>query len=124
MSIAISALNLAFAVILGAFGAHGLKMRATTEQLSWWHTATEYFFWHALGLLMLSIMARVLPQLPFKASFICLQLGIFIFCGSLYLMALGAPRILGAITPIGGTFMIAGWLLLAWNAFKYEQSLL
>ncbi|EPN6566195.1 DUF423 domain-containing protein, partial [Acinetobacter baumannii] len=42
-------------------------------------------------------------------------------CGSLYIMALGLPRILGAITPIGGALMIAGWLILAWNAFKYAK---
>ena len=51
MWIAISALNLAIAVMLGAFGAHGLKARATEAQLLWWQTATDYFFYHALGLL-------------------------------------------------------------------------
>ncbi|NEY37170.1 DUF423 domain-containing protein, partial [Streptomyces sp. PRKS01-65] len=51
MWIAISALNLALAVMVGAFGAHGLKTRASEAQLAWWHTATEYFFYHALGLL-------------------------------------------------------------------------
>ncbi len=58
MWIAISALNLAFAVILGAFGAHGLKARATEAQLAWWQTATDYFFYHALGLLALGILAE------------------------------------------------------------------
>jgi uncharacterized membrane protein YgdD (TMEM256/DUF423 family) len=66
MWIAISALNLAFAVILGAFGAHGLKARATEAQLAWWQTATDYFFYHALGLLALGILAKVIPQLPIK----------------------------------------------------------
>lgn len=69
MWIAISALNLAFAVILGAFGAHGLKARATEAQLAWWQTATDYFFYHALGLLALGILAKVLPKLPIKISF-------------------------------------------------------
>lgn len=55
MWIAISALNLAFAVMLGAFGAHGLKAHASPEQLAWWQTATDYFFYHALGLLALGI---------------------------------------------------------------------
>jgi len=57
MWIAIAALNLTFAVILGAFGAHGLKSFASAEQLAWWHTATEYFFYHALGLLLLAVIA-------------------------------------------------------------------
>lgn len=119
MWIAISALNLAFAVMLGAFGAHGLKTRASEAQLAWWHTATEYFFYHALGLLLLGVLSKVLPQLPVKSSFLLIQVGIFLFCGSLYLMALGLPRGFGAITPIGGALMIAGWLVLAWNAVKY-----
>lgn len=119
MWIAISAINLALAVMLGAFGAHGLKARATEAQLGWWQTATDYFFYHALGLLLLGIMAKVIPQLPIKLSFILIQLGILLFSGSLYIMALGLPRGLGAITPIGGALMIAGWLTLAWNAFKY-----
>lgn len=118
MWIAISALNLALAVMLGAFGAHGLKARASVEQLNWWHTASDYFFYHALGLLALGILTKVIPQLPTKASFLLMQVGIVLFCGSLYMMALGLPRILGAITPIGGALMIAAWLLLAWNAFK------
>ena len=121
MWIAISALNLAFAVMLGAFGAHGLKSRATELQLAWWQTATDYFFYHALGLLLLAILVRVIPALPIKASFILIQLGILFFCGSLYLMAFGLPRILGALTPIGGALMIAGWLILAWNALKYAR---
>ncbi|MDM1756659.1 MULTISPECIES: DUF423 domain-containing protein [unclassified Acinetobacter] len=119
MWIAISALNLAIAVMLGAFGAHGLKKIASPEQLAWWQTATDYFFYHALGLLALGIISKVLPALPIKMSFILIQVGIFFFCGSLYVMALGLPRILGAITPIGGALMIAGWLLLAWHALKH-----
>lgn len=121
MWISISALNLAFSVMLGAFGAHGLKARATEIQLGWWSTATDYFFYHALGLLALATLAKVIPQLPIKTSFILMQIGIILFCGSLYIMALGLPRSLGAITPIGGAFMIAAWLLLAWNAIKYAK---
>ena len=119
MLIAISAVNLALAVMLGAFGAHGLKKIASPEQLAWWHTATDYFFYHALGLLALGIIAKTITQLPIKLPFILIQIGIIFFCGSLYIMALGLPRILGAITPIGGLFMILGWLTLAWNAVKY-----
>ena len=121
MWIAISALNLAFAVALGAFGAHGLKARATEIQLSWWHTATDYFFYHALGLLALGILSKVVPQLPIILSFILILIGIFFFCGSLYIMVLGLPCFFGAITSIGGALMIAGWLVLAWNTFKYAK---
>ncbi|RKG55566.1 DUF423 domain-containing protein [Acinetobacter cumulans] len=121
MWIGISAINLALAVMLGAFGAHGLKKIASVEQLAWWQTATDYFFYHALGLLTLAILSKVIPQLPIKVSFWLIQIGIVFFCGSLYIMALGLPRMLGAITPIGGALMILGWLILAWNAFKYAK---
>lgn len=120
MWIAISALNLALAVMLGAFGAHGLKARATEAQLGWWQTATDYFFYHALGLLILALLAKVIPTLPIQWSFWLIQVGILLFSGSLYIMALGLPPI-GAITPIGGALMIAGWLILAWNALKYAR---
>ena len=121
MWIAISALNLALAVMLGAFGAHGLKSFATPEQLVWWSTATQYFFYHAIGLLILGVLNKTTPTFPIKTPFILIQIGILFFCGSLYIMALGLPRILGAITPIGGALMIAGWLMLAWNALKYAK---
>ena len=111
MWICIAALNLALAVMLGAFGAHGLKARATEAQL-------DYFFYHALGLLLIAVIMRVLPQLKIKRSFVLIQVGIVLFCGSLYFMALGLPRGLGAITPIGGALMIAAWLNLAWKASK------
>ena len=121
MWVVISAINLALAVMLGAFGAHGLKACASEAQLAWWSTATDYFFYHALGLLLLGLLAKVIPQLPIKASFLLIQIGILFFCGSLYIMALVLPRGLGMITPIGGALMIAGWLVLAWNAYKYAR---
>ena len=121
MWIAIAACNLALAVTLGAFGAHGLKARATEAQLGWWQTGTDYFFYHALGLLMLGILAKVMPMLRIQWSFWLIQSGIILFCGSLYVMALGLPRVFGAITPIGGALMITGWLMLALQARKYGR---
>ncbi len=121
MWIAISALNLAFAVILGAFGAHGLKARATEAQLAWWQTATHYFFYHALGLLALGILAKVIPQLPIKTSFLLIQVGIFFFCGSLYVMALGLPRGSRCDYPDWWGIDDCRLVVLAWNAMKYAK---
>lgn len=122
--IALGALNLAFAVITGAFGAHALKARFSTEALGWWHTAVEYHMIHAIGLLAAGILLRLplsgSPTLSAgigQAAF-ALQLGIVVFSGSLYAMALGAPRWFGAITPLGGLAFIAGWLLLAWSFLR------
>lgn len=117
----VAALNLALAVMTGAFGAHGLKARLTPEQLGWWQTAVEYHVSHALGLLAIGVLLRIAPALPtalpagVATSALWLQAGIVIFSGSLYAMALGAPRWFGAITPIGGLAFIIGWLWLAWS---------
>ena len=119
MFFSLGALNLALAVILGAFGAHGLKTKVTTEQLAWWHTGVDYHFYHALGLLVIGALMAAQPQLALpKGSAWALQIGTVIFSGSLYAMTLGAPRWFGAITPIGGTAFIIGWLWLAYAAWQ------
>ena len=117
--IGIAAINMAIAVALGAFGAHGLKNIASPQQLEWWHTATLYLLVHALGLLLVGLLIR-LKYITQTTAWL-LQIGIIIFAGSLYSMTLGAPLWFGAITPIGGVLMIAGWLCLALSAFKINN---
>ncbi|WP_169542669.1 DUF423 domain-containing protein [Sphingomonas baiyangensis] len=103
----LAALSGAMAVAAGAFGAHG----ASGQAAEWLRTGGTYQLVHAVAALVaLQMGARVPAWL-----FIC---GGFVFAGTLYLMALGAPRWLGAITPIGGTLLIAGWLWLAWSALR------
>ena len=114
--ISIAALNLAIAVSLGAFGAHGLKAIVSSQQLEWWQTATLYWFIHGLGLLLVGILIRL--NYTTQTTAWLLQIGVIIFAGSLYAMTLGAPRWFGAITPIGGVLMIAGWLWLAVSTFR------
>lgn len=114
--IGVAALNMALAVGLGAFGAHGLKAIANAEQMAWWHTATLYLLVHAVGLVIIGLMIRF--NYATQATAWLLQLGIIIFAGSLYAMTLGAPRWFGAITPIGGVLMIAGWIWLAITNFR------
>jgi uncharacterized membrane protein YgdD (TMEM256/DUF423 family) len=97
------------AVLLGAFGAHALQSRVDVEALGWWHTAVEYQMWHALAVLPLGLSGLRRLRLP-AWLFVA---GSIIFSSTLYAMALGAPRWLGAITPLGGLAMIAGWLVLA-----------
>lgn len=114
--ISIAAINMAIAVALGAFGAHGLKSSVSIQQLEWWQTATLYWFIHGLGLLFIGILIRL--NYTTQTTAWLLQIGALIFAGSLYAMTLGAPRWLGAITPIGGVLMIAGWLWLAVSTFR------
>ncbi len=88
--IGIGSINMLLAVALGAFGAHGLKAVATVEQLAWWQTATQYFFFHALGLLVVGILVKHFSYSQMPAYF--LQAGIILFAGSLYALGLNAPR--------------------------------
>jgi uncharacterized membrane protein YgdD (TMEM256/DUF423 family) len=96
------------AVALGAFGAHGLKaVFEANGQGSTWQTAAHYHLAHAVVLLVLALRAPV-ARLPFALF----GIGILIFSGSLYLLAVTNVRWLGAITPIGGLCLLAGWLTL------------
>lgn len=102
-------------VSLGAFGAHALAETLTAKTTGWWDTATLYALIHAVAALAISL-APARPALKFAGwAFI---LGAWIFAGSLYAMALGAPSILGAITPIGGVCLLVGWAICAWSAAK------
>ena len=121
--IAAGALSAAFAVGLGAFGAHGLQERVEPSELEIWKTGVSYHFMHALGLVLVGLFlgqreARSPGSGRASAAGWCLLLGSLIFAGTLYAMVLGGPRILGAITPIGGLLMIAGWLAFARAALR------
>jgi uncharacterized membrane protein YgdD (TMEM256/DUF423 family) len=101
---------------LGAFGAHGLRATASTQAIGWWQTATLYHLIHALALVAVGLVQLQGPRVaPAGWAFL---LGSLVFSGTLYAMALGAPRWLGAVTPVGGLGMMAGWLLLAWRAYR------
>jgi uncharacterized membrane protein YgdD (TMEM256/DUF423 family) len=102
----------ALAVVLGAFGAHALRGHLDDAALRVWHTAVDYQFWHALALLAISQPGDAAPRW-LHASAAAFGVGVVLFCGSLYALALGAPHLIGAITPFGGIALIAGWLLLA-----------
>jgi len=110
--VAIGAVSAALAVVCGAFGAHGLKGRVSAEDLAIWQTGVLYHLVHAPALVLYGLYARAGRQLVGW----CFLLGTVIFSGTLYAMTLGGPRWLGAITPIGGVLLIAGWLAFAWEA--------
>jgi len=103
---------LALAVALGAFGAHGLKSQLSTGMMQTYKTGVEYHFYHALGLLFIGILAVSFPSELIKWSAILMVAGIILFSGSLYVLVLTDIKWLGAITPLGGLSLIAGWILL------------
>jgi len=100
--------------VLGAFGAHALRASLGGEALSVWQTAVQYHFWHALALLATPRLAGAWA----KAAGWLFVGGVVLFSGSLYALALGAPRILGIVTPIGGLALILGWLAFATAAIR------
>jgi uncharacterized membrane protein YgdD (TMEM256/DUF423 family) len=102
------------AVALGAFGAHALKATLSAEALGWWQTGVQYQMWHGLALVALAATGDARLKLPS----ILLAAGALLFSASLYAMALGAPHWLGAVTPLGGLAMIAGWALAAWRVIR------
>ncbi len=111
--LSIGAINAALAVMLGAFGAHGLKRKLGTDMLEIFETGVQYHFYHALGLLAVGLVAYHYPETGYlKWSGWLMLAGIVIFSGSLYVLSISGVRWLGAITPIGGISFIAAWVLL------------
>jgi uncharacterized membrane protein YgdD (TMEM256/DUF423 family) len=120
----VAALIAALAVGLGAFGAHGLKKIVPPETVATFQTGVQYQMYHALALLTVAIVFDKFPRKLMNRSAICFITGIILFSGSLYLLTVlratetvGLQGI-GAVTPVGGLFFIAGWLFLFFSAFK------
>ncbi|OZI64200.1 DUF423 domain-containing protein [Bordetella genomosp. 1] len=116
--IILAALNMIVAVGAGAFGAHGLKQTLGTDMLAVWQTGVQYHLIHALGLFAIALMGAryASPQLAIAGWL--MFAGIVLFSGSLYALALTGTRILGIITPIGGTAFLAAWALVGWAAWR------
>jgi uncharacterized membrane protein YgdD (TMEM256/DUF423 family) len=106
------------AVVAGAFGAHGLAGRISPERLDTFEIAVRYQMYHALGLMLLALALDRWPPAAFGYAGAVHIAGVVIFSGTLYALALGAPRWLGAVTPIGGLLLIAGWAIAAWSALR------
>lgn len=120
---ATGAVSLGLAVILGAFGAHGLRDKLDAYSMSVYEKAVFYHFIHALGILIVSILPKVsaLPQAAASWVGALLLAGIVLFSGSLYVLAVSGVRALGAITPLGGLCFIAAWLLLAYRLVSFAR---
>ncbi|MEZ5558490.1 MAG: DUF423 domain-containing protein [Pseudomonadales bacterium] len=124
----LGALYGASGVALGAFGAHGLKARISEAALATWSTAVTYQLTHALALLGVGIWLRFMQASAHSPAGTvitalgvagwAMALGVVLFSGSLYALALGGPKLLGPVTPLGGLAFIAGWLALAVAALR------
>jgi uncharacterized membrane protein YgdD (TMEM256/DUF423 family) len=117
----IAALLGAAAVLLGAFGAHALRETLDEHALAIWHTAVEYQFWHVLAAIAVALLAREGSSMCLRIAAIAYVVGIVLFCGSLYALALGGPRIVGVITPFGGVAFVIDWIALAVHAWTHRR---
>jgi len=105
-------INAALAVMLGAFGAHALKARLSEEMLAVYQTGVHYHLFHALGLLVIGLVATQIPAATYlKWSGWLMLAGIVLFSGSLYILSISGLRWLGAVTPFGGVAFIVAWAL-------------
>ena len=111
----------ALGVAAGAFGAHALKARLAPEMLAVFETGVRYQLVHALGLLAVGWAGTRWASAFIRAAGWMFAVGILLFSGSLYVLCLTGARALGAITPIGGVAFVAGWLLLAWGAWRGDE---
>jgi uncharacterized membrane protein YgdD (TMEM256/DUF423 family) len=121
--IAVAAVCGFLGVALGAFGAHGLRAMLASvengaERLAWWETGARYHLTHALAIGLAAFVHERRPSRLAYASAAAFVIGIVVFAGTLYAMALGAPRWLGAITPIGGVSLLAAWAMLGIAALR------
>ncbi|WP_437320351.1 DUF423 domain-containing protein [Sorangium sp. So ce385] len=101
-------------VALGAFGAHGLKSKLDALpdgalRASWWQTGSLYHLVHALALALAAHLAARTGGAAATVAGFCFAAGVLLFSGSLYVMTLTGVRVLGAVTPLGGLFFLAGW---------------
>lgn len=106
------------AVAGGAFGAHALRDRLSTDLLAIFETGARYQMYHGLAILLVALLVPRFqaPQVAWAgAAFVA---GIVVFSGSLYALTLSGARAWGAVTPIGGVLFLAGWFLLAWGIIR------
>ena len=117
----LGALLLAAATLTGALSAHVLHSRLTADRFEVLQTAVQYQFFHALGLLAIGLLYERLPARLLLWAGTLVAAGALLFSGSLYLLLAGAPRLLGALTPIGGLALIAGWVTAALAMFLQRR---
>jgi uncharacterized membrane protein YgdD (TMEM256/DUF423 family) len=116
--IIIGSLAGALAVGFGAFGAHGLRERLDADALAVFDIAARYQMYHALALLAVGFLALRVDNLTVRIAGCAFVLGIVLFSGSLYALALTGQRWLGMVTPVGGLSFIVGWMALAFAAYR------
>ena len=114
--ISVGSFNIALAIALSAFAAHGLEQFLDIKQLQTFKTACEFHLWHGLGIILLGLVSLSIPS---AGKIVWLMLiGILLFCGSLYILSTTELGWIGWITPFGGIAFIASWVWLSWIVLR------
>lgn len=115
----IGTLNALLCIVLGAFGAHGLKRMLSADMLSVYHTGVQYHFYHAFGIIVIGLLLLHFPKsrlMPISGWL--MMIGIVLFSFSLYVLSITDLRALGMITPFGGISFLTAWALLAYAIWR------
>lgn len=109
---------LALAVLIGAFGAHGLKSMVTPEKLVTFETGVRYHFYHGLALLFLGVYQQMTNSFKLNLSFYSFIAGILLFSFNCYFYVLSGEKVFAMIVPVGGLLFVLGWLRLSYVIYK------
>lgn len=109
---------LAIAVLIGAFGAHGLKNIVSPEKLVTFETGVRYHFFHGFGLVLVAFAQQLFPEIKLHTAFYAFLVGILLFSFNCYFYVLSGLKIFAMMVPVGGLLFTAGWVLFAWRALK------
>jgi len=123
LTLAIASLSGMIAVMLGAFGAHALKSMLTQYgRLETYELAVKYHFYHTLALLAIGLLMERISGKSLRASAMAMLVGLILFSGSLYVLAIFNTTIVVFITPVGGVFLICGWALLSYSVLTNKSN--
>ncbi len=111
---------LALAVLIGAFGAHGLKAIVTPEKLITFETGVRYHFYHGIGLMMVGLLQQTLPAIRLNAAAYSFLIGILLFSFNCYFYVLSGAKIFAMIVPVGGLLFVTGWILISVRLLKFR----
>jgi uncharacterized membrane protein YgdD (TMEM256/DUF423 family) len=117
-SLTTASLLLLFAVVVGAFGAHGLKSMVTPEKLVTFETGVRYHFYHAFGIFLIGLLQQMAPSLTLGLVRSAFLAGILLFSGNCYLYAVTGIKVFAMIVPVGGGLFILGWAYLCYRFIK------
>ncbi len=109
---------LALAVLIGAFGAHGMKNLVTPEKLVTFETGVRYHFYHGFGLLLVALAQQLFSGLNLRISFYSFLVGILLFSFNCYFYVLSGMKMFAMIVPVGGVLFAIGWASFAWKTLK------